>query len=108
MAGEKARTSERRLKFSSVRRLERQNGPLRAPDAHAREETSRRTGPLAAIGEILTSAYVAVARRALLGFEAVQDARAAHRAVGLRSSARAKALSSPRSDASSSSAHPNS
>jgi len=69
---------------------------------------SARRGPLAAIGEIVTTGYVAVARRILLGFEAVQDARAARRAVALRGSARAKALSLPRSEAPSPSAHSNS
>jgi len=108
MASEKARTSERRLKFSSVRRLESQNVALWTADAGAGTDSSERTGPLAAIGEIFTAAYVAVARRVLLGFEAVQDARAARRAIALRGSARAKALQSPRSDASSSSARFNS
>jgi len=106
MASESTRKSERRLKFSSVRSLERQDSSLQTPTAYV--EAPARGGPLAAIGGILTTGYVAVARRILLGFEAVQDARAARRAAALRGSARAKALSSARSDAPSSSAHPNS
>ena len=104
MASESTRTSGRRLKFSSVRRLERQDESVQTPTDTANIEHPAHGGPLAAIGEVVTTGYVAVARRILLGFEAVQDARAARRAVALRGSARAKALSSPRSDASSSSA----
>jgi hypothetical protein len=95
MASEGAQKSERRLKFSSVRRLERQDPSVQRPNATADIVRSTRGGPLAAIGGILTTGYVAVARRILLGFEAVQDARAARRAAALRGSARAKALSSP-------------
>jgi hypothetical protein len=103
MASESARKSERRLKFSSVRRFERENVSGQTPNA-AESTTavntttdivrSTRRGPLATIGEILTTGYVAVARRILIGFEAVQDARAARRAATLRGSARAKAISS--------------
>jgi hypothetical protein len=95
MASESAQKSERRLKFSSVRRLERQDASVPRPNATADLVRPTQRGPLAAIGGILTTGYVAVARRILLGFEAVQDARAARRAVALRGSARAKALSSP-------------
>jgi len=117
MASESARKSERRLKFSSVRKLENQQAFVQRSNAGSDTERLARSsdadrlsrgGPLAAIGGILTAGYVAVARRILLGFEVVQDARASRRAVALRSSARAKAIASPRSDASSSSAHPNS
>jgi hypothetical protein len=100
MASESAQKPERRLKFSSVRRLERQDPSVQRPNTTADNATadivrSTHGGPLAAVGGILTTGYVAVARRILLGFEAVQDARAARRAAALRGSARAKALPSP-------------
>jgi hypothetical protein len=95
MASESAQKSERRLKFSSVRRLERQDASVPRSNAAADLVRPTQGGPLVTIGGVLTTGYVAVARRILLGFEAVQDARAARRAVALRGSARAKALSSP-------------
>jgi len=107
MASEKARASERRLKFSSVRRLESQNTSQQTAGAVARIEPAKRGASLAAIGEILTSAYVAVAGKVLVGLEAVQDGRAARRAAALRRSTRANAASSERSDASSPSTHLN-
>lgn len=101
MASEKARASERRLKFSSVRRLERQNASPETPGVPARIKPAGRRGSLAAIRDIVPAAYVAVASRVLLALEAVQDRLAARRAVALRNSARAKAASSARSDATS-------
>jgi hypothetical protein len=105
MACAKARTSERRLKFSSIRRLESHN---ETQGAVAHLEPAKRGSALAAVGGILAAAYVAVARKVLLGFEAVEDSRAARRAVVLRGSARANAASLARSDASSPSVHSNS
>jgi len=108
MASEMERASERRLKFSTVGRLESQTALQHTPGAVPRMEPARRGAPLTAIGGILTAAYVAVARKLLLGLEAVQDGRAARRAVALRRSARANAASSARSDALSPSARSNS
>ena len=73
------RSAERRLKFTSVRNRESQRAfeeTLDVPELRA---------SLAAIGEGFTAAYVAVARRALLGLEAAQDGRARRRAAKLRS-----------------------
>jgi hypothetical protein len=72
------RTGERRLKFSSVRGLESQGVSRETP------ETPEFPVSLAAIGRSLTDAYVAVARRALLGVEALQDGRARRRATKRR------------------------
>jgi hypothetical protein len=93
MASESAQKSERRLKFSSVRKLERQDALIADDTTDA--ATSKHGGLLAAVGGILTTGYAAIAGRILLGFEVMQDVRAARRAAVLRGSARAKALSSP-------------
>jgi hypothetical protein len=98
MASERPRASERRLKFSSVRGLEGRNGPQQTSDTVVLAAPEKRSGPLAGLGGLLTAAYVAVARRVLIGFEVVQDRRAARRAVALRRSARADAASSVRND----------
>ena len=68
-------TSHRRLKFSSVRRLEA-DGPSPAEAGPA----------FVSPGEALATAYVAVARRLLLGLETLQDERAARRAANSRGS----------------------
>ena len=70
--------SKRRLKFTSVRRLESRSVSGETPDA------AERPPSLAAIGEAFAAAYVAVARRVLLGLEAVQDGRARRRVATLR------------------------
>jgi len=108
MASEKTRASERRLKFSSVRRLESQNVSQHSLGAVSRIEPANCGATLAAIGGKLTAAYVAVARKVLVGLEAVQDGLAARRAAALRRSARVNAASSTRSDASSLGARSNS
>lgn len=108
MASEKPRASERRLKFSSVRKPENRNGSQQTLNSVVRVEPVKRRGPLGAIGGLLTAAYVAVARQVLVGFEVVQDRRAARRAVALRRSARADAVSPVRNEASSLSASANS
>jgi hypothetical protein len=75
------RAAERRLKFTSVRRLESRGvsgETLDAPELPA---------SLAAIGETFTAAYAAVARMVLLGLEAAQDGRARRRATKLRGDA---------------------
>ena len=72
------RAAERRLKFTSVRRLEGRSVSGERLDAPALPAS------LAAIGETFTAAYVAVARRVLLGLEVVQDGRARRRAATLR------------------------
>ena len=69
------RAAERRLKFTSVRRLESRSVSGETPDAPERSPS------LAAIGEAFAAAYVAVARRVLLGLEAAQDGRARRRAT---------------------------
>jgi hypothetical protein len=90
-------TAQRRLKFSSVRRLE---GPaLRAKTAD--DDALAEVGAFAPIGEALTTAYVAVARRLLLGLETVQDERAQRRAAALRSDTHAGAITRSRGAASS-------
>ena len=73
--------SERRLKFTSVRRLESRSVSGETPDA------AERPPSLAAIGEAFAAAYVAVARRVLLGLEAAQDGRARRRATKPRADA---------------------
>ena len=108
MASEPARASERRLKFSSVKRLESQTASQHTPNAVTPIEPAKRGASLMVLGGIFTAAYVAIARRLLLGLEAVQDGRAARRAVALRRSACANAASSARSDALSPSARSNS
>jgi hypothetical protein len=75
------RAAERRLKFTSVRRLESRSVPEETPDAPERPPS------LAAIGEAFAAAYVAVARRVLLGLEAAQDGRARRRATKPRADA---------------------
>jgi uncharacterized protein (UPF0218 family) len=108
MATTKARESVRRLKFSSVRRREGHEASQRIAGSVVRIEPEERRGPLGAVGGLLTAAYVAVARQVLVGFEVVQDQRAARRAVALRRSARADAVASVRNEASSLSANANS
>lgn len=108
MASEKPRASERRLKFSSVRRREGHEASQQTAGSVVRIEPVKRASPLAAIGGALTAAYVAVARQMLIGFEVVQDRRAARRAVALRRSARADAAASVRNEGSSLSASSNS
>ena len=71
------RAAERRLKFTSVRRLEGRSVSGERLDAPALPAS------LAAIGETFTAAYVAVAQRVLLGLEAAQDGRAQRRAAKL-------------------------
>jgi hypothetical protein len=73
--------AERRLKFTSVRRLEGRSVSGERLDAPALPAS------LAAIGETFTAAYVAVAQRVLLGLEAAQDGRAQRRAAKLRGDA---------------------
>lgn len=73
-----ARAAERRLKFTSVRRLESRSLSGERPDA------SELHASLVAFGETFAAVYVAVARRVLLGLEAVQDGRAQRRAASLR------------------------
>jgi len=92
-----ARGSERRLKFSSVRSLETGISSGEAADGR---EPAKIPIPLSAIREALTSAYVAVARRALLVLNAVGDERARRRAVALRRQARARAVTLSRTHAS--------
>jgi hypothetical protein len=75
------RAAERRLKFTSVRRLEGRSVSGERLDAPALPAS------LAAIGETFTAAYVAVAQRVLLGLEAAQDGRAQRRAAKLRGDA---------------------
>jgi len=71
------RAAERRLKFTSVRRLEGRSVSGERLDAPALPAS------LAAIGETFTAAYVAVAQRVLLGLEAAQDGRAQRRSAKL-------------------------
>jgi hypothetical protein len=115
MMSERARASERRLKFSSVRTLEGQNASPRTlaavagvEPASGRAEPAKRGASLAAIGGLFSAAYVIVARKLLIGLEAVKDGRAARRAVALRRSARADAASSIQKGGSSLSARSNS
>jgi len=108
MAREKPQASERRLKFSSVRRLESQNVSQQTPGSVVSVEPVEHDSALAAIGGLFTAAYVAVARQVLIGFEAVQDRRAERRAAALHRSVRADAASSVRNEASSPSASSNS
>jgi hypothetical protein len=108
MASEKPRASERRLKFSSVRRLKSQNVSQQTPGPVVRVEPVKHDSALAAIGGLFTAAYVSVARQVLVGFEAVQDRRAERRATALRRSVRADAASSVRNEASSPTASTNS
>jgi len=75
------RAAERRLKFTSVRRLEGRSV------SGERLDTPALPASLAAIGETFTAAYVAVAQRVLLGLEAAQDGRAQRRAAKLRGDA---------------------
>jgi len=75
------RAAERRLKFTSVRRLEGRSVSGERLDAPALPAS------LAAIVETFTAAYVAVAQRVLLGLEAAQDGRAQRRAAKLRGDA---------------------
>jgi len=86
-----ARTAERRLKFSSVRGLEGRNVSGQAPG----DDEFRAS--LVSIGETFTAAYVAVARRLLLGVEALQDGQAQRRAANLRSGARPASFPNHRS-----------
>jgi hypothetical protein len=82
----------RRLKFTSVQRLES------ARDCAEMPEAASSRAPLVAIGETFVSAYVSVTRRVLLGLEAFQDGRALRRAETHRGRARRSSFPNARSN----------